>query len=124
MKVHSFLKVKKDIQKFLNYEMVKIEDKKPNRILPVFQRINDDVPYLTESKLEDAYLNKEISKKTKKLLEWLSIKENLEVAENIYNNNKNKFEEVTFLLESEKINFTTLVRKLIHKHEQATSCRE
>ena len=85
MKVHSFLKVKKDIQKFLNYEMVKIEDKKPNRILPVFQRINDDVPYLTESKLEDAYLNKEISKKTKKLLEWLSIKENLEVAENIYN---------------------------------------
>tara|TARA_B100001094_G_C18070705_1_gene739870 strand:+ start:371 stop:745 length:375 start_codon:yes stop_codon:yes gene_type:complete len=124
MKVHSFLKVKKDIQKFLNYEMVKIEDKKPNRILPVFQRINDDVPYLTESKLEDAYLNKEISKKTKKLLEWLSIKENLEVAENIYNNNKNKFEEVTFLLESEKINFTTLVRKLIHKHEQAISCRE
>ena len=124
MKVHSFLKVKKDIQKFLNYEMVKIEDKKHNRILPVFQRINDDVPYLTESKLEDAYLNKEISKKTKKLLEWLSIKENLEVAENIYNNNKNKFEEVTFLLESEKINFTTLVRKLIHKHEQAISCRE
>lgn len=124
MKVHSFLKVKKDIQKFLNYEMVRIEDKKPNRILPVFQRINDDVPYLTESKLEDAYLNKEISKKTKKLLEWLSIKENLEVAENIYNNNKNKFEEVTFLLESEKINFTTLVRKLIHKHEQAISCRE
>ena len=124
MKVHSFLKVKKDIQKFLNYEMVRIEDKKPNRILPVFQRINDDVPYLTESKLEDAYLNKEISKKTKKLLEWLSIKESLEVAENIYNNNKNKFEEVTFLLESEKINFTTLVRKLIHKHEQAISCRE
>lgn len=124
MKVHSFLKVKKDIQKFLNYEMVRIEDKKPNRILPVFHRINDDVPYLTESKLEDAYLNKEISKKTKKLLEWLSIKENLEVAENIYNNNKNKFEEVTFLLESEKINFTTLVRKLIHKHEQAISCRE
>tara|TARA_Y100000813_G_C24088560_1_gene317049 strand:- start:532 stop:906 length:375 start_codon:yes stop_codon:yes gene_type:complete len=124
MKVHSFLKVKKDIQKFLNYEMVRIEDKKPNRILPVFQRINDDVPYLTESKLEDAYLNKEISKKTKKLLEWLSIRENLEVAENIYNNNKNKFEEVTFLLESEKINFTTLVRKLIHKHEQAISCRE
>ena len=124
MKDHSFLKVKKDIQKFLNYEMVRIEDKKPNRILPVFQRINDDVPYLTESKLEDAYLNKEISKKTKKLLEWLSIRENLEVAENIYNNNKNKFEEVTFLLESEKINFTTLVRKLIHKHEQAISCRE
>ena len=123
MRAKSFLKIKRDIEQLLNYKPVKIQEKK-TRVIPVFQRVNDDVPYLTEEKIEDAYLNDDISLKTKKLLEWLTIKENLEVAENVYINNKNKFEELSFLIENQKTNFTSFICNLIKKHEQAISHRE
>jgi hypothetical protein len=123
MKTKSFIKVKKDIEKLLNYKPVNINTKK-TKTLPVFQRVNDDVPYITEEKIEDAYLNNDISLKTKKLLEWLSINENLEVAENIYLNNKHNFEELSYLIENERTTFITFIRNLIKKHEQAISLRE
>jgi len=123
MKTHSFLKFKKDIENLLNYKLVEIEEVTPT-IRPVFQRINDDMPYLTEEKIEDAYLNDKISQKTLKLLEWLAIKENLDVAENIYLNNKQKYEEISCLLESVNCDFITFIRNLIKKHEQAISSRE
>lgn len=123
MKTKSFIKVKKDIEKLLNYKPVNINAKK-TKTLPVFQRVNDDVPYITEEKIEDAYLNNDISLKTKKLLEWLSINENLEVAENIYLNNKHNFEELSYLIENERTTFITFIRNLIKKHEQAISLRE
>jgi hypothetical protein len=123
MKTHSFLKFKKDIENLLNYKLVEIEEVTPT-VRPVFQRINDDMPYLTEEKIEDAYLNDKISQKTLKLLEWLAIKENLDVAENIYLNNKQKYEEISCLLESVNCDFITFIRNLIKKHEQAISSRE
>lgn len=123
MKTKSFIKVKKDIEKLLNYKPVNINTKK-TKTLPVFQRVNDDMPYITEEKIEDAYLNNDISLKTKKLLEWLSINENLEVAENIYLNNKHNFEELSYLIENERTTFITFIRNLIKKHEQAISLRE
>ena len=123
MKTHSFLKFKKDIENLLNYKLVEIEEVTPT-IRPVFQRINDDMLYLTEEKIEDAYLNDKISQKTLKLLEWLAIKENLDVAENIYLNNKQKYEEISCLLESVNCDFITFIRNLIKKHEQAISSRE
>ena len=89
--------------------------------MPLFERVNDDVPYLTEAKLEEAYMSKTVSHTTKKLLEWLVVRENVEIAENYFNHNQAKFEEISFLLETEKVNFTTFIRKLIQKHEQAIS---
>ena len=44
-----------------------------------------------------------------------------EQIENYFNHNQAKFEEISFLLETEKVNFTTFIRKLIQKHEQAIS---
>ena len=123
MKTQAFLKIKKDIEHLLNYKPVRF-DTEYIKTIPVFQRVNDDMPYLTEEKIEDAYLNDRISLKTLKLLEWLTIKENLYVAENIYVNNKQKYQEITYLIENEKCNFITFICNLIKKHEQAISDRE
>jgi hypothetical protein len=115
-----FRQINEDIRKLL-CENKKIKPQKKLRRMPIFERVNDDVPYLTEEKLEEAYISKTISHTTKKLLEWLVVRENVEIAENYFNHNQAKFEEISFLLETEKVNFTTFIRKLILKHEQAIS---
>ena len=120
MNPKAFRQINEDIQRLINHKPQPVRKKK-QRSLPVFERVNDDVPYLTEEKLEEAYMSKTISHKTKRLLEWLVVRENIEVAENYYNHNQAKFEEISFLLETEKVNFTTFIRKLVQKHEQAIS---
>ena len=66
-------------------------------------------------------MSSDISLKTKKLLEWLRVKENFDIAENIFQKNQTRYEEITFLMESEKVDFKTFIMKLIQKHEQAIS---
>ncbi len=121
MNIKAFRQINQDIRKLLNESSSPPVVKKKRKSIPVFSRVNDDVPYLTEEKLEEAYCQKTISHKTKKLLEWLTIRENVEVAENIFVNNRNQFEEISFLLETKKVNFTSFIRELIQKHEQAIS---
>jgi len=118
METNALLKLHHDIQRLVN-EKPRPVVKKRQKSLPVFERVNDDVPLLTEEKLEEAYMSKTISHKTKKLLEWLLVRENIEQAQNDFEHNQAKFEEISFLLETEKVNFTTFIRKLIQKHEQA-----
>lgn len=120
MESKAFRQVNRDITNLINRKPKPIVSKKPKKI-PIFERVNDDVPYLTEAKLEEAYMSKNLSHKTRKLLEWLVVRENIEIAENYFMNNQSKFEEISFLLETEKVNFTTFIRKLIQKHEQAIS---
>jgi len=120
MESKAFRQINEDIAKLINSKPKAIVCKKPRK-LPVFERVNDDVPYLTEEKLEEAYMSKNLSLKTKKLLEWLVVRENVEIAENYFQSNRAKFEEISFLLETEKVNFTTFIRKLLEKHEQAIS---
>lgn len=124
MENSSFFKLKRDIDVAINKKSSPQVKKIPIKKIPVFQKINDDIPYLTEEKIEDAYLNDKVSLKTRRLLEWLCIKENFEIAENIYNNNKSKFEEISFLIENERTDFSTFIRRLIKKHELAISNRE
>jgi len=120
MESKAFRQINEDIARLINSKSKPIVRKKPRK-LPVFERVNDDVPYLTEEKLEEAYMSKNLSLKTKKLLEWLVVRENVEIAENYFQSNRAKFEEISFLLETEKVNFTTFIRKLLEKHEQAIS---
>ena len=120
MEPKAFRQINHDIARLVNSKPKPIVRKQPRK-LPVFERVNDDVPYLTEEKLEEAYMSKNLSHKTKKLLEWLVVRENVEIAENYFQSNRAKFEEISFLLETEKVNFTTFIRKLLEKHEQAIS---
>lgn len=121
MNPKAFRQINEDIRKLVNARPAAPKKKKQTRQIPIFERVNDDVPYLTEAKLEEAYMSKTVSHTTKKLLEWLVVRENVEIAENYFNHNQAKFEEISFLLETEKVNFTTFIRKLIQKHEQAIS---
>jgi len=91
------------------------------RVVSKFEKINNDVPYLTEEKIEDAFLSNTPTSKTLKLLKWLTIKENRELACEYYNSHPEKFEDCNYILSSNKIDFNTLVKKLIQKHEQAIS---
>ena len=91
------------------------------RVVSKFEKINNDVPYLTEEKIEDALLSNTPTSKTLKLLKWLTIKENRELACEYYNSHPEKFEDCNYILSSNKIDFNTLVKKLIQKHEQAIS---
>lgn len=91
------------------------------RVVSRFEKINDEVPYLTEEKIEDAFLSSSPTSKTIKLLRWLTIKENLDLACEYYNAHPDKFEDCKYILTSNKIDFNTLVKKLIQKHEQAIS---
>ena len=120
MNPKTFRQINEDIQRLTNPKPQPVRKKK-QRSFPVFERVNDDVPYLTEEKLEEAYMSKTISHKTKKLLEWLVVRENIEVAENYYENNRSKFVEISFLLETQKVDFTSFIRELVQKHEQAIS---
>ena len=120
MNPKTFRQINEDIQRLINHKPQPVRKKK-QRSLPVFEWVNDDVPYLTEEKLEEAYMSKTISHKTEKLLEWLVVRENIEVAENYYENNRSKFEEISFLLETQKVDFTSFIRELVQKHEQAIS---
>ena len=121
MNPKAFRQINEDIRKLVTSRPTAPLKKKKVRQVPIFERVNDDVPYLTEAKLEEAYMSKTVSHTTKKLLEWLVVRENVEIAENYFNHNQAKFEEISFLLETEKVNFTTFIRKLIQKHEQAIS---
>ena len=117
----AFRQINEDIRKLVTSRPTTPLKNKKVKQIPIFERVNDDVPYLTEAKLEEAYMSKTVSHTTKKLLEWLVVRENVEIAENYFNHNQAKFEEISFLLETEKVNFTTFIRKLIQKHEQAIS---
>lgn len=121
MKEH--YKFKQDIARLL----VEQNSQKPvqkiikKRVLPKMSPLNTDVPYLTEEKIEDAFLSSSPTSKTIKLLRWLTIKENLDLACEYYNAHPDKFEDCKYILTSNKIDFNTLVKKLIQKHEQAIS---
>jgi len=114
--------IKNEISKIVNSASNEIVQKmcKP-RVVSKFEKINNDVPYLTEEKIEDAFLSNTPTSKTLKLLKWLTIKENRELACEYYNSHPEKFEDCNYILSSNKIDFNTLVKKLIQKHEQAIS---
>ena len=121
MNHNTFRQINEDIRKLVNKAPAPPTKRKKVKPMPIFERVNDDVPYLTEAKLEEAYMSKTVSHTTKKLLEWLVVRENVEIAENYFNHNQAKFEEISFLLETKKVNFTSFIRELIQKHEQAIS---
>jgi len=114
--------IKNEISKIVNSASNETVQKmcKP-RVVSKFEKINNDVPYLTEEKIEDAFLSNTPTSKTLKLLKWLTIKENRELACEYYNSHPEKFEDCNYILSSNKIDFNTLVKKLIQKHEQAIS---
>jgi len=114
--------IKNEISKIVNSASNETVQKmcKP-RVVSKFEKINNDVPYLTEEKIEDAFLSNTPTFKTLKLLKWLTIKENRELACEYYNSHPEKFEDCNYILSSNKIDFSTLVKKLIQKHEQAIS---
>ena len=118
--IHFLIKneISKIVNSVSNNSVQKIS--KP-RVVSKFEKINNDVPYLTEEKIEDAFLSNTPTSKTLKLLKWLTIKENRELACEYYNSHPEKFEDCNYILSSNKIDFNTLVKKLIQKHEQAIS---
>ena len=89
--------------------------RKPKAI-PQLEKVNSEIPYLTEQKLEEAYLSSDISDKTKKLLSWLQIKENLLEAERVFHENKEDFADLSLLLEMRKVDFRSFVNHMINKH--------
>lgn len=117
MKPDSFRKINQDILRVLVREKnINAQPVKVKRQLPTLERINQDVPYLTEEKLEEALNSKEISHKTEKLLAWLTLHENLETAKSYYQENPEKFTDIRCLLEMKKLDFSTFVKILIQKH--------
>ena len=86
------------------------------KVIPQLEKVNNEVPYLTEQKLEEAYLSSTISDKTKKLLAWLQIKENLSEAERVFHENKEDFADLSILLEMRKVDFRSFVNHMIQKH--------
>ena len=85
-------------------------------MIPQLEKVNNEIPYLTEQKLEEAYLSSTISDKTKKLLAWLQIKENLSEAERVFHENKEDFADLSILLEMRKVDFRSFVNHMIQKH--------
>ncbi len=117
MKPDSFRKINQDILRVLvrekNINVQPVQVKLP---LPPLERSQQDVPYLTEEKLEEALNSKEISHKTEKLLAWLALHENLETAKSYDQENPEKFTDIRCLLEMKKLDFSTFVKILIQKH--------
>ena len=94
---------------------ISISNRKP-KVIPQLEKVNNEIPYLTEQKLEEAYLSSNISDKTKKLLAWLQIKENLSEAERVFHDNKEDFADLSLLLEMRKVDFRSFVNHMINKH--------
>ena len=113
-----FRQINKDILSVLyNKKNIGISQsyRKP-KIIPQLEKVNNEIPYLTEQKLEEAYLSSKISDKTKKLLAWLQIKENLLEAEKTFHENKEDFADLSLLLEMRKVDFRSFVNHMINKH--------
>ena len=118
MEPTQFRQINKDILSVLyNKKNLGISEsyRKP-KVIPQLEKVNNEIPYLTEQKLEEAYLSSKISDKTKKLLSWLQIKENLLEAERVFRENKEDFADLSLLLEMRKVDFRSFVNHMINKH--------
>jgi hypothetical protein len=113
-----FRQINKDILSVLyNKKNLGIsESRRKPKVIPQLEKVNSEIPYLTEQKLEEAYLSSKISDKTKKLLAWLQIKENLLEAEKTFHENKEDFADLSLLLEMRKVDFRSFVNHMINKH--------
>ena len=118
MEPTQFKQINKDILSVLyNKRNLGIsESRHKPRVIPQLEKVNSEIPYLTEQKLEEAYLSSKISDKTKKLLAWLQIKENLLEAERVFHENKEDFADLSLLLEMRKVDFRSFVNHMINKH--------
>ena len=118
MEPTQFRQINKDILSVLyNKKNLGIsESRRKPKVIPQLEKVNSEIPYLTEQKLEEAYLSSKISDKTKKLLAWLQIKENLLEAEKTFHENKEDFADLSLLLEMRKVDFRSFVNHMINKH--------
>ena len=118
MEPTQFRQINKDILSVLyNKKNLGIsESRRKPKVIPQLEKVNSEIPYLTEQKLEEAYLSSNISDKTKKLLAWLQIKENLLEAEKTFHKNKEDFADLSLLLEMRKVDFRSFVNHMINKH--------
>lgn len=118
MEPTQFRQINKDILSVLyNKRNLGIsESRRKPKAIPQLEKVNSEIPYLTEQKLEEAYLSSTISDKTKKLLAWLQIKENLLEAEKTFLENKEDFADLSLLLEMRKVDFRSFVNHMINKH--------
>ena len=118
MESTQFRQINKDILSVV-YNRKKLgisESYRRPKVIPQLEKVNNEIPYLTEQKLEEAYLSSTISDKTKKLLAWLQIKENLSEAERVFHENKEDFADLSILLEMRKVDFRSFVNHMIQKH--------
>ena len=118
MEPTQFRQINKDILSVV-YNRKKLgisESYRKPKVIPQLEKVNNEIPYLTEQKLEEAYLSSTISDKTKKLLAWLQIKENLSEAERVFHENKEDFADLSILLEMRKVDFRSFVNHMIQKH--------
>ena len=118
MEPTQFRQINKDILSVV-YNKKKLgisETSRKPKVIPQLEKVNSEIPYLTEQKLEEAYLSSKISDKTKKLLAWLQIKENLLEAERVFHENKEDFADLSLLLEMRKVDFRSFVNHMINKH--------
>ena len=118
MEPTQFRQINKDILSVV-YNKKKLgisESYRKPKVIPQLEKVNNEIPYLTEQKLEEAYLSSKISDKTKKLLAWLQIKENLTEAEKVFHENKEDFADLSILLEMRKVDFRSFVNHMIQKH--------
>jgi hypothetical protein len=118
MEPTQFRQINKDILSIL-YNKKKLgisESCHSPKVIPQLEKVNNEIPYLTEQKLEEAYLSSSVSDKTKKLLAWLQIKENLLEAERVFHENKEDFADLFILLEMRKVDFRSFVNHMIQKH--------
>lgn len=118
MEPTQFRQINKDILSVV-YNRKKLgisESYRRPKVIPQLEKVNNEIPYLTEQKLEEAYLSSTISDKTKKLLAWLQIKENLSEAERVFHENKEDFADLSILLEMRKVDFRSFVNHMIQKH--------
>ena len=118
MEPTKFRQINKDILSVV-YNRKKLgisESYRKPKVIPQLEKVNNEIPYLTEQKLEEAYLSSTISDKTKKLLAWLQIKENLSEAERVFHENKEDFADLSILLEMRKVDFRSFVNHMIQKH--------
>jgi len=118
MEPTQFRQINKDILSVV-YNKRKLgisETSRKSKTIPQLEKVNSEIPYLTEQKLEEAYLSSKISDKTKKLLAWLQIKENLLEAEKVFHENKEDFADLSLLLEMRKVDFRSFVNHMINKH--------
>ena len=118
MEPTQFRQINKDILSVV-YNKKKLgisESSRKPKVIPQLEKVNNEIPYLTEQKLEEAWLSSAISDKTKKLLAWLQIKENLTEAEKVFHENKEDFADLSILLEMRKVDFRSFVNHMIQKH--------